>query len=516
MVDTPRAWTVFHRLLAGSTAATNQALFVDPTTPRPFISALGAHLPATLAQSGLTLIAQAALAHAAAHQLVPRAPLAATGRKPLTRALIGCLEDARCEVTIGAMLPGLLRLWRTQHTATSDGLADAESLIARLSRALLDPNYVDPHPWIAKGRELFARGVTTDDDLCRAASLLGNDLGQQRLPFNDRTYQVAPAYRDDHRWLWHDLEPQEHALSAGTSGTGQAVTVRDSGEPPPPPAGTGITYPEWDQRIRRRRPAWTTVHQRRALAELVPTPHISDRLPRMQRVLRSFVRAGRASEEDGDDLDPAALCDLGIAWRTGLPGDARVWRQLRPQPRTRALLILIDASASSGDRLAGTPALDSATAIARSLARACRELGLPCAVHAFASAGRHRVEFREVVAAHEPWDAPAEARLAGVRSAGSTRLGAAIRHATHLLAEHAPAPRQVLILSDSEAHDIDVHEPAYLAADAADAVITAQAQGVEIRLLCLGDRTKPRWLGNRRWRPYRGPAHLAHDLAQLL
>jgi hypothetical protein len=493
-----------------------RAVFMDPASPRPFLSPLGVHLPADFAQSGLTSTAQAALAHAAAHQLVPRTPLAATGRKPLTRALIGCLEDARAEAVLGTQLPGLLRLWRSQHTSNPTSLADAESLIARLSRALLDPDYADPHPWITKGRELFARGVTADDDLCRVASLLGNDLGQQRLPFNDRTYLVAPAYRDDHRWLWQDLDPQEHALSAGASGAGQAITVRDSGEPPPPPAGTGITYPEWDQRIRRRRPAWTTVHQRRALAEHAPVPRPPARLAQLLRSLLPRVRSGHARGDQGDDLDPAALCDLGIAWRIGLPGDPRVWRQPRPQPRTRALLILIDASASSGDGLAGAPVLSSATATARTVAQASRALGLPCAVHAFASAGRHLVEFREVVAAHEPWDASAEARLAGVRSAGSTRLGAAIRHATHLLAEHAPAPRHVLLLSDGEAHDIDVHEPAYLAADAADAVLTAQSRGVEIRLLRLGERDLPRWLGHRRWRPFRGPAHLAQDLAQLV
>jgi nitric oxide reductase activation protein len=79
------------------------------------------------------------------------------------------------------------------------------------------------------------------------------------------------------------------------------------------------------------------------------------------------------------------------------------------------------------------------------------------------------------------------ARLRALRSAGSTRLGAALRHAAAQLATHPAArrggPKWVLLLSDAEVHDIDVHDPRYLVEDARQAVRAAARRSV--RMACL-------------------------------
>lgn len=79
------------------------------------------------------------------------------------------------------------------------------------------------------------------------------------------------------------------------------------------------------------------------------------------------------------------------------------------------------------------------------------------------------------------------ARLQALRSGGSTRLGAALRHATARLAAQRgrgrDVPGWVLLLSDGEPHDIDVHDPRYLVDDARHAVREGQRRGV--RMACL-------------------------------
>ena len=57
------------------------------------------------------------------------------------------------------------------------------------------------------------------------------------------------------------------------------------------------------------------------------------------------------------------------------------------------------------------------------------------------------------------------------------------RHATKRMAAHRSAQRWVVLLSDGSPHDIDVHDPAYLIADARHAVSSARRQGV--RMGCL-------------------------------
>jgi nitric oxide reductase activation protein len=75
------------------------------------------------------------------------------------------------------------------------------------------------------------------------------------------------------------------------------------------------------------------------------------------------------------------------------------------------------------------------------------------------------------------------ARLQALRPGGSTRLGAALRHATRSLAQYRNGPRWVFVLSDGEPHDVDIHDPRYLVEDARHAVIAAGRVGV--RMVCL-------------------------------
>ncbi len=68
-------------------------------------------------------------------------------------------------------------------------------------------------------------------------------------------------------------------------------------------------------------------------------------------------------------------------------------------------------------------------------------------------------------------------------------MGAALRHALHLSAldqrRHPGRRRLIVLLSDGEPHDVDVHDPAYLPADLQRAAREAAGRGVGVRALVL-------------------------------
>ena len=110
--------------------------------------------------------------------------------RPIQVALVGLIEDARVEHLAMREMPGLRRLWQPFHVALPSFTVTAVSLMARLSRALIDADYRDENPFVVKARSMFAENAQRwgDPALSREmGNLLGNDLGQMRVQFNFKT-----------------------------------------------------------------------------------------------------------------------------------------------------------------------------------------------------------------------------------------------------------------------------------------------------------------------------------------
>ncbi|MEN3382228.1 MAG: nitric oxide reductase NorD protein, partial [Hyphomicrobiales bacterium] len=153
---------------------------------------------------------KACIAHATAHLALTPARFPVGQLKPLQIVLTGLIEDARVEALALRRFPGLRRVWAPFHVAVPSGPATAPALLARLARALFDPDYADDNGFVAKGRALFAAEAARLEDPAlsrRVGGLLGNDLGQMRVQFNARTYVVEPVYRDDGLGLWDIDDP---------------------------------------------------------------------------------------------------------------------------------------------------------------------------------------------------------------------------------------------------------------------------------------------------------------------
>lgn len=475
------------------------------STRRPFLSNLGLHLP----EAGRALRGalarrwyEAAAAHAAAHLLHSTYKFERGGLKPIQIALVGLLEDVRVELLAIKELPGLRRLWLCQHVVTEEHGGTFVVLMLRLSRSLLDPNYFDSHPWVAKGKRLFFEATGSCDSLRKLqpeglrdiASRLGNDIGQMRLQFNARDYVVEPPYRDDNAHLWVNDDEAHVKL---VSSTDPAPLPPDDDEPQPvrPTEDVQLSpvarvqYPEWDRLVGDYRSAWTTVIEGRPAAK--DDRHLRslvDRhknlLQRLQRVLRSGrlrERVKLRGQLRGDELDIDAVVRSQVDRQLHHSPNEKVHQRQVRRERDVAALVLIDGSQSTADAVAsGGSVLDLARSAALLTTLTLADAGDRCAIDAFCSNGRHEVRYDLAIDFGEAVDEAGLARLAGVRSRWSTRMGAALRHATSRLASQPHRRRLLLFITDGEPHDIDIHDRRYLIEDARRAVIEAAHRGVTV------------------------------------
>lgn len=462
---------------------------------------------------------RAALAHVGAHMTFggPRFPVGKL--KPLQIAAVSLIEDARVEHLAMRQLPGLARLWLPFHVAPASGALTAPGLLARLARALIDPEFEDIDGWVRKGRDLFfaARDRWDDPGISRAiGNLLGNDLGQMRVQFNPRTHVVEPPYRDDNTGLWDygDDAPAEtletellvdaiRLVQAEAEG-GRTEADRDAGRAAPardaaPQEALPVArLPEWDWQACRLRPDWVTVLEAapargrprfvtEALDRHAGTAARIDALVRAARVGRA-ERLRRRAEGETLDLDAAigAVADL----RGGLAPDPRVYQASARRRRDLTVSLILDASQSTADRAPEGPGtvLDLECDAAALFGHAMAALGDPFEMFAFDSDGREAVRVYPVKRYGEPFGPAAAAALAGLAPGRSTRLGAALRHAGAGLARQRTHRRLVLLVTDGEPSDVDCPDPRYLAEDARHAVMELRRAGIDVFCLALGPR----------------------------
>ena len=114
------------------------------------------------------------------------------------------------------------------------------------------------------------------------------------------------------------------------------------------------------------------------------------------------------------------------------------------------------------------------------LGEAIAQGGDQLAIHGFRSNGRHEVNYLRFKEFGQSMDDAVAARLSAVDGALSTRMGAAIRHASRQMQSVRTAQRLIIVLTDGEPHDIDVFHPSLLVQDAARAVARSNAEGTPV------------------------------------
>jgi hypothetical protein len=508
----------------------------------PYIEDYLLHLPDAMddyeGMSGLELY-RATAAHCAAHVVETRQPISAESLNPMQMAVIGVIEDARVEALSIRRFPGLKQLWSKLHTATPELNKTAGDYLNRLARALLDDSYVDPDPWIAEGRMLFAAAqdkLDINHTSWEIGVQLAHSLSMKRLGFNPRSDLQSAIYRDDNRYFWEFEEFDfDKAVGAGYESTKQVrknvnvmemaneVEVEGAGDDAEeiwvlstelfPYEDMGISwnemegkepvsepfhYSEWDYQIQLERPAWATVLEKRAkVGDLQVIDDIAAKykreIHRMKFLLDAMQPQGvqRIRKlEDGDEIDINAAIASFIDIRLGNQPDPRIMMRSVRKTRDFSILVLLDLSESTNETVQGQEysVRELTQQACVLLADAINKVGDPFAIHGFCSDGRHDVEYYRFKDFDQHWDETPKAKLAGMTGQLSTRMGAAVRHAGHYLKLQRSAKKLLIVITDGEPADIDVRDPQYLRMDTKKAVEEVARDGVMTYCMSLDPR----------------------------
>ncbi|HLA33404.1 MAG TPA: VWA domain-containing protein, partial [Rhodocyclaceae bacterium] len=248
--------------------------------------------------------------------------------------------------------------------------------------------------------------------------------------------------------------------------------------------GPGIALPEWDYRRHILKPDGCRLQM---LESRHVTPQaLPETLRRAARKLKSQfaalapARRWQKAQPDGSELDIDACVRHYADQLAGhRPCNAGVYRaQIQPE-RDLACLVLADLSLSTdawvGDEHRVIDVIrDSLLLFGEALTASGDRFGM----YGFSSLKRSHVRFHTLKEFDAPLDAIARGRIAAIRPGYYTRMGAALRHATALLARQPATVRLLLILSDGKPHDIDVYEGRYGIEDTRMSAIEARRKGV--------------------------------------
>jgi nitric oxide reductase NorD protein len=256
----------------------------------------------------------------------------------------------------------------------------------------------------------------------------------------------------------------------------------------------GHRYPEWDDNKDTYRQDWC------AVAEYdPPDPEIddeSDAVVGVASLRRPLARVGIEHERhrrqpDGDSLDVSALVDYVTSRQLGDSPEPRVYEQTLSTKRELSVLVLLDATGSTNEESDGQPIFERERLLAGELTASLDDLGDRVAAYGFYSRGKDSVRFLRIKGFGDLFDTAAKRRLRAVTPTGFTRLGAALRHGTHLLQSQALAKNMILVLiGDGLPYD-DGYENTYARADTRQAIQEAVRAGVGVVGLAIRSSTEP-------------------------
>ena len=499
LVDNERLLDIYLRGLWGDSAQ----LVPYPTDveqlqrPVPYYDASGMRLPDVLDDvAGVSGIDRyrATLAHIAAHRRWSM-PMFADNCSPMQRMAIEVFEDSRIETLAMRAYPGLRRTFLALHPAPLEGACDPETTsclrhrLTMFSRALLDAEhgYQDAEllKFVRHFHDTMAQGNSSSEEIAALALAYIARTRRQSDQLADVHFaDTEVSYRDDNRHLWrfHELSDDEEMF--------------DEQRPMEAPADVDRLpprhYPEWDYQSRSYRPDWVSLYE-----SLHPAGNAGDidrvlekhaalarRLKRLLDILKPQDKLRIRYQEDGSELDLDVALRSLIDFKSGASPDPRINMSHRSNGRNLAVLVLLDLSQSLADKVrvgasgGEQSILELSQEAVSLLAWSIEQLGDPFAIAGFHSDSRHDVRYLHLKGYSERWNDVVKSRLAAMQAGYSTRMGAAMRHAAHYLAAQKADKKLLLVLTDGQPADVDVHDERLLIEDARKSVEELDQQGI--------------------------------------
>lgn len=187
---------------------------------------------------------------------------------------------------------------------------------------------------------------------------------------------------------------------------------------------------------------------------------------------------------DGDAFDYRALLDYALDKKAGLMPSDRLFIKRMKRVRDVAALLLVDLSRSTSNTVDrhGTRVLDVEKQAIVLLCEALQVVGDRFAIAGFSGTGPLGVDYYRVKDLDALFDDTIKGRISAMRPQRSTRMGAAIRHATAQLARQQARVRLILILGDGFPNDLE-YKGNYAVEDTRRAVLEARAASIHVKAI---------------------------------
>jgi nitric oxide reductase NorD protein len=317
------------------------------------------------------------------------------------------------------------------------------------------------------------------------------------LPFRAESLLSFAEYVKVNRGLDEDPDPeagkvaqQMDELAIARDGSRAASKVRFDLDLPSAahddiPLQSGILLPEWDwkkQVLKKDQCKLVLLEPR----EAQPCPLPERLVPAARRLRHQFeaIAPGRRwlkNQPQGSEPDLDA-CVRALADRQAGYRHAELASYLACERRERdlACLVLADLSLST-DAWVGNEArvIDVIKDSLMLFSEALGATGDRFALYGFSSRRREHIRFSHIKGFGEAHDDKVRGRIAALKPGYYTRMGAAIRHASNILAGQPAALRLLLILSDGKPNDLDHYEGRYGIEDARMSLIEAGRVGIK-------------------------------------
>lgn len=288
--------------------------------------------------------------------------------------------------------------------------------------------------------------------------------------------------------------------------------------------GEGVLLPEWHWKKRIMQEGYCRMQE-------VVTPDATpiELPPSLRKTAKALCRQFQAlvptrqwlnAEPDGEEIDLDAwirvVTDMKIG---GQVRDQGVFRALVNKQRDLACLVLADLSLSTDSYVSNiSRAIDVIQNSLLLFSEALNTTGDSFALFGFSSLRRDRIHFHRLKSFDEAYDGLVRGRIAAIKPGYYTRMGAAIRRASSILAKQKHSQRILLLLTDGKPNDIDQYEGRYGIEDTRVALLEARKMG--LRPFCVTIDTEasdylPHLMGSGNYVVIRKPEELPKKLALL-
>lgn len=255
------------------------------------------------------------------------------------------------------------------------------------------------------------------------------------------------------------------------------------------------TYPEWDYRRKQYHPnhcqVWCQVAAEHG-EHWVPDDKTRRQIRRIRRQFEALrpQKAILHRQLDGEELDlDAVVRNQSDRIANGSSSD-RLYLAAREQARDLAVLILVDVSLSTDSWINNQRILDIEKAALIALASSIATCGDRFSIYTFTSRKRQYVKFSTIKAFASPFNQQVLSRISALRPGYYTRMGAALRHASNILAWRPERYRLLLLLSDGKPNDLDHYEGRYGIEDTRQAILEARRTGLRLFGITIDDDAK--------------------------